>query len=1086
MSAMKRKADFSEADPKLGLTKEEVAARKKAGYSNESSAPKTKSVPRILREHFFTLFNLLNAAMALVLFFVGSYKNMLFIGVAVANVAIGIFQELRAKFATDALSVIASAKVRAVRDGSETEIPFEEIVYGDILKLSIGNQIPAECEIISGEVEVNESFLTGEAEPITKSVSDTMLPGSFIVAGECVCRASAVGKENLIQKLQAGTKEYKKKNSEIILSLKKIINVVTVLVVPYFFLFYWLQTARGAEVIPAINKTIAAMVGMIPEGLILLVSSIMALSVYRLSKRKILVKELYSVESLARTDVLCLDKTGTLTDGKLSVRELRTFGHASEQEIRKILRGFTVSMPENGTLKAVREYLSGHPDRTDEALHVKATVPFSSARKFSMFISDDASYVMGAPEFVLRPEEAEIKSAVSELSRRYRVVAIAKSPSCRPDEKSIPEERTTVGLLMISESLRQNTAETMDYFQRQDVTIKVISGDSPATVSSIAQSAGIRNAEKYIDMSTVGPGEDYAAIARNYAVFGRVSPVQKKQLVQGLKSSGHTVGMTGDGVNDVLALREADVAIAVNDGSEAARNVADMIMMNSDYASLPDVVMEGRNAINNLERSASLFLVKTIYSIILGIAFLFFSENYPFVPIQMTLINALTVAFPSLVLSLMRSRERIHGNFLQNALLKALPTGAAVVTAVVFLTKYGNAFGIPSKTISMFCAASVAACTLFGIFWVAKPMNWKKSVLLAVSAAGYAFAVILFPGFFEMNGEWAYAFPALLYSTLAAGSAFALIACIIHFYRRSKARSLAGRFGKTMTLFFRTLRKHRIGSCSADSSFFMLLSFVPMLILLLSLTSFFSVSADAFMETFVKLAPSVVGTMFERIVRDIVGNAQIMMTPLSAIIVLWAASRSVYSMIRGLNTIYGLEETRPIYKVRTMSILFTVAYTFVLVVTLIILVFSSTISEALSEHLPILSGLFAVLSNLKMIFGILYLSLFFCFLYLLLPNRKGRFADQIPGALLAAAGWSLFSLLFSYFVDHFSNYANIYGSLTAIVVFMLWTYSCLYILFIGAEFNLLMKKKRREWNLRKRFTALLGKLEERLNAKKEP
>ena len=1037
------------ADPSEGLSSEEVLLRKKQGLSNESATPKTKSVLRIVREHLFTLFNLLNAVMAAILFSVGSYKNMLFMIVVICNIGIGIFQELRAKFATDRLSVIAAARVTVIRDGKETDLPADDIVYGDILRLTSGNQVPVGCVVLSGEAEVNESFITGEAEPVPKGTSDRLMPGSFLTAGSCVCEAETVGKESLIRVMESGFRSYRKKNSEIIRSLKRIINVVTVLVIPYSFLFYWLQTGRGAESVNAVNTTIASVVGMIPEGLVLLVSGVMALAVYRLSKRKVLVKELYSVESLARTDVLCLDKTGTLTDGLLTVRGIRTAPGVSEDGLLNMLTSFAAHMQENGTVLALRAYCEGR--KADELIRL---VPFSSARKYSRVVTTAGSYVMGAPEYVIPETDLAGRELAGSLSSSYRVIALASVPGGDDGSADIPENRVFAGLVLLSESLRPNAAQTISYFQEQDVTIKVISGDNPVTVSAIARAAGIRNADRIIDMTSVPDQADYASLVRDHTVFGRVSPAQKKMLIHALREAGHTVGMTGDGVNDVLALREADVSIAINDGSSAARNVADMIMLDSDYSSLPQVVLEGRNAINNLERSSSLFLVKTIYSILLGILFLFVSVPYPFVPIQITLINALTVGFPSVVLALLKSHKRVNGSFLRNAFLKALPIGLSVTASVLFLSLFGPAVRVPQETVSMFCAASVALCTLFGVFWVSRPLNRIKAGLLILCTAGYIGAVVLFGKFFEMKGDWSLVFPSFLLAVAVDAFVFAAVATGIHLYNRYLDKKYTPRIANMLTTFFRTLRQHRIGSCSADSSFFMLLSLVPLLILLLSLTSFFSLSTDSIIQSLTPYFPSVVDSMFDRLISSVVRNANGLIPPIAGIVVLFLASKSVYALIRGLNTIRGYEEKRPISKVRALSVVYTVCFLVILLVTLVLIVFSQSLSSLLAGYAPFLSGLFGFLSRFRVLFGIVYLSLFFTLTYKFLPAEKEKFAEQLPGGFLAAAGWTAFSYFFAAFIDYFfGSSMNIYGTLAAVAVFMLWLYVCLYILFLGAEFN---------------------------------
>ncbi len=1039
-------------DMLTGLTAREVRERTEAGLSNRSALPKTKSVPCILREHLLTLFNFVNLLLALALFVVHSPKNTLFLGVAACNAFIGLWQELRAKRATDRLSVLTAPTVTVRRDGEEKRVSAESLVFGDILLLQAGDDVPADCSIICGDCEVSEAFLTGESEPVGKSAGDLVNAGSFLLSGECVCTAVRVGASNLLQKVAAGARQYRRKTSVIIRALRKIIDVVSLLLIPYSVLFFWLQS-RKSPVDEAVRNTVAAMIGMIPEGLILLVSGVMALAIYRLSKKRMLVKELYSVETLARADTVCFDKTGTLTDGKLIVTGLLPFD-AGNAELSDALARISQNSPAaNETAAAIARFCG-----VGDAPPAADVLPFSSKRKFSaVYYADGSAYILGAPEVVLAPSERAHLSTVDVLADECRVLCVSVAENaCKNGE--LPENRRALGLVLLSDTVRPGADRTVEFFLRQGVRIKLISGDHPVTVSRIARTAGVPDFDRRIDLSTVPEDADYAALAQAYTVFGRATPVQKQKLVRAMREDGHTVVMTGDGVNDVLALREADCAIAINDGAEAARNVADIVMLDSDYNALPDAVAEGRSAVNNLEQSASLFLIKTVYAVLLGLVFLFLPTAYPFMPIQLTLINALTVALPSLLLSLRKSDRRVDGNFLYNALGKALPAGIAVAVGVTAAALLGGFYPLPQEEISTVSCLCAAACAVCGMVWVMRPLDRVKTTVVVGVIAAYLLIGFGFSDLFEMRLPLFGSVLILLVSLAFAFAAFLLTVLLQTGYAQLHLEKYVIRLLTVIRYFTRKMKAHRVGACSAQVAYFLLFATVPLLILLFSLTRLLSLSAEEFLAGFYSIFPSMVGGLFEEIVRNIFESSSSVMASFSAFVVIWSASKSVYYIIGGMNSVFEVKESRSMIRLRFLSIVYTLAFIVILVATLVLMVFGSSIAAFVSAHFPNLSVLTNLFSSLRFVIGLLLLTFFFALLFKVLPDRKAKFSGQLPGAVLAAVGWMLFSFIFSFYVNNFSNYANIYGSLAAIVVYMLWLYICMYILFFGAELNLLIEK----------------------------
>lgn len=723
----------------VGLTDEEVNKRQEANLVNYDTSVPTKSIKKILFDNFFTLFNFLNLFLAIAIFLVGSYKNMLFLGIVIINTAISTFQEIHSKRVVDKLSIMASSKAKVIRNGKEQEISVNDIVLDDVLKFNTGNQIATDSIILEGEVEVNESFLTGESDTISKKKGDTLLSGSYIVSGKCIAKVEHIGEDNYTAKISSGAKYVKKINSEIMNSLKKIIRFLTFAIIPIgCALFYSQLHLQGANLTDAVIKSVAAIIGMIPEGLVLLTSTVLAVSVIRLSKSKVLVQELYCIETLARVDTLCLDKTGTLTEGVMEVKDFIPI-HKAQKEMSNILANMAkFSEDENSTIEAIREEFT----KIEEKFTPIQKVAFSSKAKWSGISFEGlGSYILGAPEIVLKEEFSKYEDMINKYAMDYRVIVLAHAEEDLKD-KELPEKVELVGLVLILDKIRKEASRTLEYFDKQGVNIKIISGDNPITVSKIAKQVGVKNYEKYIDMSTIKDEKEIKELASKYTIFGRVSPTQKKKLVLSLQEKGKTVAMTGDGVNDVLALKAADCSIAMANGSDATKSVSQLILLDSNFASMPKVVAEGRRTINNIQRSASLFLVKTIYSTILALMFLFMGSSYPFVPIQLSLISMITIGIPSFILALEPNREKIQGEFLKNVIARALPTGLTVALNIFILSLLHKSGKIPTEYYSSLCVISTGVCGIILLFTLAKSRKSEESNL-PISIFRLLLAIIL-------------------------------------------------------------------------------------------------------------------------------------------------------------------------------------------------------------------------------------------------------------------------------------------------------------------------------------------------------
>lgn len=706
----------------------------------------TKSIGQIVRTNMFTFFNLVNVILAGALIAVNSVKNALFIGVIICNTAIGIFQEVRAKRVIDKLSLISAPRVCVIRNGRRVEITTAEILLGDLNVLSSGQQICADSEIISGECEVNESLITGESDPVIKKPGDTLLSGSFVISGAVRARVIHIGNDNYASKVTSGAKYLKKQNSEMLRSLNVIVKAISICIVPIAagLLINSLVVRAGQQTIEeTVVSLVGALIGMIPEGLILLASVVMAVSVIRLAMHKTLVQEMYCIETLARVDTLCLDKTGTITEGCMQVEDVKSLC-GGEFPLDSAICAFTKnSSDENPTFLAIKDRWNDDGDYPAERV-----LPFSSAKKWSGAEFAEGTLVLGAPEFVLKDRYGEVKPDCEKAAAEgTRVLLFAYSKE-KFNDRELPAGLIPAALIFIGDKIRAEAPETLDYFAEQGVDIKIISGDNPLTVSKIAARAGVRGAERYCDASALSEAEIPDAV-RDYSVFGRVSPAQKLAMVKALKSQGHTVGMTGDGVNDVLALKEADCSVAMQSGSEAARRVSNLVLLDSNFASMPKVVAEGRRAVNNIERSATLFLTKTCYSFFLAIIFLFVPQAYPLDPIQLTLISSTAIGVPSFLLALEPNFSLIRGSFITNSLRRSVPQGITMILAVCALTICCSALGMNPVCTGTVATTVVGIISFAIVVKTAIPLKWWKIGMTAVLFVSFAVGILPLGWFFS-------------------------------------------------------------------------------------------------------------------------------------------------------------------------------------------------------------------------------------------------------------------------------------------------------------------------------------------------
>lgn len=724
-----------------GLSDEEVRERVAAGKVNGEQTVRTKSVAQILRSNILTFFNFVFIVLAVLLAgFVPAgmdgIGNFGFLILIVFNTLVGIVQELRAKRTMDRLSLLSAPKAVVVREGETREIAIEDIVLDDIAELSSGRQVCADGIIVEGSCEVNESLVTGEPDAIVKNVGDRVISGSFVVSGKAKCRVEHVGADNFVMKISSGAKYFKKPTSEIWRSLMLIVKVMSIVIVPVGIALFCSKYFRDTSALnDTVVTTIGSVIGMIPSGLVALASTVFCVSVIRLSRRKTLAQDLYCVETLARVDVLCLDKTGTITEGSMEVNGVEPREGLSEEEFKAVLKDTVAATgDENATALALRNYLDGVPSsRTAENV-----VPFSSARKWSGARFDGVSYALGAVEFTLGHDEGGIfDTAAAHAEEGYRVLALVSSKGDFIDQK-LPDNVTFEGFVYLTDKIRAEAPDTLRFFREQGVDVKIISGDNPSTVRAVAKRAGLEKCDDIIDMSTLSTEEEVWEAAEKYTVFGRVLPDQKLTLVKALKAAGHTVAMTGDGVNDVLALKEADCSVAMASGSDAAKNVSSLVLLDSNFASMPHIVAEGRRSINNLERSAALYIMKTVYNVLLALLFMIVNEPLPFEPRNLTLIGGVTIGMPSIVLALEPNNELVRGRFLTKVLCYAVPGGVIVLLGAAAVMVADRCFidVSPDQIRTMYCIVTTFVGMIY-LFRVALPPTWIHIVLCIVMAGIY-------------------------------------------------------------------------------------------------------------------------------------------------------------------------------------------------------------------------------------------------------------------------------------------------------------------------------------------------------------
>ena len=721
----------------VGLSREQVAQRLESGLGNEAVKPQEKTVGSIIKSNLFTYYNLVFAVLTVLLIAAESFRSLTFLPVVVANLLIGIVQEIRAKRTLDALTMLNAPRARVVREGKQEEIPAQELVLDDIVLFRSGDQICADAVVLEGSAAVNEALLTGESDELRKEPGDTLMSGSFVVSGECYARLDRVGADSYISRLTLEAKAMdRKQRSEMLRVLDKLVGVLGILIVPMGVLLFVQQfVLAGAPFRESIVSMVAAVIGMIPEGLYLLASVALVVSVMRLASQKVLVHDMKCIEALARVDVLCVDKTGTITENEMQVSgviPLAGFDPSQGRGLKSRIGSLVAAMPEgNVTMQALKRYFKTPADGA-----ARSVVPFSSAYKYCAAVYEEESDVLGAPEFVLREDYEEIRGLVESYSADgYRVLVFGKYDGT-PDGQALTGKVTPMGLILLENPIRRDAPETFRYFADQGVTVKVISGDNPLTVSQIALEAGIAGAERCVDASTLDTEEALREAATQYTVFGRVTPEQKRQLVHALQDAGHTVGMTGDGVNDVLALKDADCSVAMASGCDAAAQVSQLVLLESDFSAMPSVVAEGRRVVNNIQRSASLFLVKNIFSFLMAVFSACFALSYPLEPSQMSLISMFTIGIPGFFLALQPNSDAIQGRFLPNVLRKALPAGLTDFVVVGALVIFGHVFGVDEGDISTACTMLLAIVGFMILYHISKPMNPLRWCILEGSIVG--------------------------------------------------------------------------------------------------------------------------------------------------------------------------------------------------------------------------------------------------------------------------------------------------------------------------------------------------------------
>lgn len=764
----------------MGLTSEEVRKRIDNGQTNHTDISTQKTVGQIVKSNLLTYFNLIFLILTVLLCIVGSFRNLTFLPVIIGNTVIGIFQELRAKKTLDKMSMLNAPHSIVVRDGEQQQIQSEELVKDDIIILSAGNQICADATVLSGSISVNEALLTGESDEIKKKSGDRLMSGSFVVSGQCYAKLDKVGNESYISQLTAQAKAMGDgEQSEMIRYINKLVKWVGIIIIPVgIILFCQAYIMNGETFKKSVVSMVAAVLGMIPEGLYLLTTVALALSTIRLAKKQVLLHDMKSIETLARVDVLCVDKTGTITEPGMQVTELVISGRCGDAEMDKrafahLLADYSsVIEDNNATMEAIRAYVDKNEIEKGSRTLLK-TQPFTSANKYSKVSFVEGDYMLGAPEFIMKDRYDEISEEIEEYqSKGYRVLLMAESGNDSSGLEKSFGGISPIGYIVLSNPIRENAESTFTYFKEQGVAIKVISGDNPATVSEVAKRAGIDGAENYVDASTLASEKDIAEAVDKYTVFGRVTPKQKQLIVRALQKQKHTVAMTGDGVNDILAMKDADCSIAMASGSEAAAQAAQTVLLDSDFGRMPYVVYEGRQVVNNIQRSASLFLVKNIFSLLMAIFSAVFAITYPLEPSQISLISMFTIGLPGFLLALEPNRNRIEGNFMANVMLKALPAGLTDVLSVGALVICGQVFNLPSEDIATAGTMLLAVVGFMIIIKISHPFNKMKYGVLLINIVGLLFCGLFLGRLFAIESISNICFLLMVVFAFAAESMF--------------------------------------------------------------------------------------------------------------------------------------------------------------------------------------------------------------------------------------------------------------------------------------------------------------------------
>lgn len=740
-------------DYRVGLNPEQIRIREENGWTNDEVASPGLTTKEIVHNNIFTYFNLIFLILAILLCLVGSFRNLTFLPVIICNTLIGIIQEIRSKKVLDRLTMLNAPHAEVIRGGVSLNLEADQLVVDDIVVFRAGNQICADAVVEAGEVQVNESLLTGESDEITKKRGDRLMSGSFVVSGSCHARLDKVGADSYISQLTLEAKAMQQgEQSEMIRSLDKLVKMVGIALIPIgIILFVQSYFYNHDSFRQSIISMVAAVIGMIPEGLYLLASVALAVSAMRLASKKVLLHDMKSIETLARVNVLCVDKTGTITEDSMCVSEVvkaKAYDEEKMPDLNRMIGDFVKGMDaDNSTMHAMQEHFTEHSDKVPEKV-----IPFSSTVKYSGVIFKDQAYVLGAPEFVLREDYTKYQGRIEQYTSRGFRVLVFGSYDGEPDGKLLTGTVTPLGYVLLLNKVREEAPATFKYFADQGVAIKVISGDNPITVSETAKQAGIEGAENYVDAGTLKTEEDIALAVSKYTVFGRVIPEQKRQFVQALKKQGMTVAMTGDGVNDVLALKDADCSVAMASGSDAAVQASQVVLLESDFSRMPEVVLEGRRVVNNIQRSASLFLVKNIFSFLLAIFSAVFMITYPLEPSQVSLISMYTIGIPAFFLALQPNRDIIKGHFLTNVFLKALPAGLTDVLAVGALVVFGQTFGVASKDISTAATMLLAIVGFMILYRICQPMNALRMIVWIGCVIGLLGCSIFLPQLFAITG----------------------------------------------------------------------------------------------------------------------------------------------------------------------------------------------------------------------------------------------------------------------------------------------------------------------------------------------